>query len=132
MGVLQGDCLSPLTFNLFFTTFIRYISDLKFAKFGLSTSTLNPLHWFQFSEDAAVITSLENENKLLLNHFSRWGSWADMPIRVDKCSSFGISLQPHLCSVCLNLSLTMISFPLSALAVLLNILADHSPFLWMM
>ena len=28
-GVLQGDCLSPLTFNLCFNTFIRYISDQK-------------------------------------------------------------------------------------------------------
>ena len=26
-SVLQGDCLSPLTFNLYFNTFIRYISD---------------------------------------------------------------------------------------------------------
>ena len=29
-GVLQGDCLSPLTFNLCFNTLIRYISDQKF------------------------------------------------------------------------------------------------------
>ena len=29
-GVLQGACLSPLTFNLCFNTFIRYISDQKF------------------------------------------------------------------------------------------------------
>ena len=39
-GVLQGDCLSPLTFNLCFNTFIRYISDQKFKEFGLSTSSL--------------------------------------------------------------------------------------------
>ena len=89
-GVLQGDCLSPLTFNLCFNTFIRYISDPKFTQFGFSTSSLNPLHWFQFADDATVITSLENENQLLLNHFSRWCNWADMTIRVDKCSSFGI------------------------------------------
>ena len=89
-GVLQGDCLSPLTFNLCFNTFIRYISDPKFTQFGFSISSLNPLHWFQFADDAAVITSLEHENQLLLNHFSRWCNWADMTIRVDKCSSFGI------------------------------------------
>ena len=89
-GVLQGDCLSPLTFNLCFNTFIKYISDPKFNQFGFSTNSLNPLHWFQFADDAAVITSLENENQILLNHFSRWCTWADMIIRVDKCSSFGM------------------------------------------
>ena len=89
-GVRQGDCLSPLTFNLCFNTFIRYISDPKFTQFGFSTSSLNPLHWFQFADNAAVITSLEHENQLFLNHFSRWCTLADMTIRVDKCSSFGI------------------------------------------
>ena len=71
-GVLQGDCLSPLTFNLCFNTFIHYISDRKFQQFGFSLGSLHPTHWFQFADDAAVITSLENENQLLLNHFSRW------------------------------------------------------------
>ena len=32
---------------------------------------LNPTHWFQFADDAAVITSLENENQILLHHYSR-------------------------------------------------------------
>jgi len=85
-GVLQGDCLSPLTFNLCFNIFIRYISDPKSAQFGFSTPSLNPLHWIQFADEAAVITSLQNENKLLPNHSSRWFDWADMTIRVDKCS----------------------------------------------
>ena len=89
-GVLQGDCLSPLTFNLCFNTFIRYISDQKFKQFGFSTSSLLPIHWFQFADDAAVITGLENENQILLNHFTRWCTWANMIIRVDKCSTFGI------------------------------------------
>ena len=38
----------------------------------------------------SVITSLEHENQLLLNHFSSWCNWADMTIRVYQCSSFGI------------------------------------------
>ena len=89
-GVLQGDCLSPLTFNLCFNTFIHYISPQKFKQFGYSLDSLFPVHWFQFADDAAVITSLENENQLLLNHFSRWCTWARMILRVDKCSTFGI------------------------------------------
>ena len=58
-GVLQGDCLSPLTFNLCFNAFIHYISDSKFTQFGFSISSLRPIHWFQFADDAAVITGLE-------------------------------------------------------------------------
>ena len=53
--VLQSGCLSPLFFNLCFNDFIGYISDLKFAQFDFSTASLNPLHWFQFADDAAVI-----------------------------------------------------------------------------
>ena len=89
-GVLQGDSLSPLTFNLCFNTFIRYIADQKFNQFRFMLNSLNPTHWFQFADDAAVITSLENENQILLHHFSRWCNWAGMKIRVDKCSTFGI------------------------------------------
>ena len=83
-GVLQGDCLSPLTLNLCFNTFIHYISEQKFKKFGFSTSSLLHIHWFQSANDAAVITVLENENQTLLYHFTRWC------IRVDKRSTFGI------------------------------------------
>ena len=89
-GVLQGDCLSPLTFNLCFNTFIRYISAKKLKQFGFAISPIHPIYWFQFADDAAVITSLEQENQILLNHFTRWCTWASMVIRVDKCSTFGI------------------------------------------
>ena len=39
---------------------------------------------------AAFISSLERENQILLNVFTRWCSWADVIIRVDKCHSFGL------------------------------------------
>ena len=70
--------------------FIRYISDPKFAQFGFYTSSLYSLHWLQFSDDAAVIASLENENKLLINHFSKWCSCTDMIVRVERCFSFAM------------------------------------------
>ena len=89
-GVLQDDCLSPLTFNLCFNTFIKYISDPMFSQFGFTTSTLSPLHWFQFANDAAVVTGHQQENQTLLNLFTRWCTWENMVIRVDKCVSFGI------------------------------------------
>jgi hypothetical protein len=50
---------------------------------------LNPIHWFQFADDAAVITGQEKENQLLLNRFTVWCQWSKMIIRVDKFSTFG-------------------------------------------
>ena len=39
-----------------------------------------PRHWYQFADDAAVISGQQNENQVLLNAFTRWSSWADMLI----------------------------------------------------
>ena len=94
-GVLQRDCLSPLLFNLCFNTFIQFVKQEKYNQLGFSPHDGNdrlfhPVHWFQFADDAAVITTNERENQLLLNCFSRWCQWACMLIRVDKCTTFGI------------------------------------------
>ena len=35
--------------------------------------------------NAALISGRKSKNQILLNLFSRWCSWADMNIRVDKC-----------------------------------------------
>jgi hypothetical protein len=94
-GVLQGDCRSPLLFNMSFNTLVQHIKSesflqLGFWKFNKTGIPCNPIHWFQFADDAAVIRSQEKENKILLNRFSVWCQWANMIIRVDKCSTFGI------------------------------------------
>ena len=94
-GVLQGDCLSPFLFKMCFNTFIQFIKAEKFKQLGFSTfdnsdCLFHPVHWFQFADDAAVITSGEKDNQLLLNCFTRWCQWAKMTIRVDKCTTFGI------------------------------------------
>ncbi|CAB4010466.1 Hypothetical predicted protein [Paramuricea clavata] len=97
-GVLQGDCLSPLLFNMSFNTFIQHIKSEKYRQLGFWKSSengtpLNPLHWFQFADDAAVVSGQEKENQMLLNRFTIWCQWAQMIIRVDKCSTFGIRKQ---------------------------------------
>ena len=94
-GVLQGDCLSPLLFNMCFNTFTQFIRQEKYKQLGFSTHDendrlFNPTHWFQFADDAAVVTTDERENQLLVNCFTKWCQWSNMLIRVDKCITFGI------------------------------------------
>ena len=73
-------------------TFIQYIKSDKFTQLGYSTSKfLNPKHWFQFADDAAITTGLQYENQILLNAFTAWCTWARMTIRVNKCKTFGMS-----------------------------------------
>ena len=73
-----------------FNTYIQHIKAEKYRQFVFSFQLLNPIHWFQFADDAAVITSQESENQHLLNRFTIWSQWANMIVRVDKCSTFGI------------------------------------------
>ena len=94
-GVFQGDCLSPLLFNMCFNSFIQLVKSANYKQLGFSPvsergAMFNPVHWCQFADDAAVITINENENQLLLNCFSRWCQWANMIVQVDKCSTFGV------------------------------------------
>ena len=34
-----------------------------FSQFGFTTSTISPLHWFQFADDAAVVIGNEQESQ---------------------------------------------------------------------
>ena len=90
-GVLQGDCLSPLLFNMIINTFIQSLKQEKYQTFGPKVlKGFGPRNWFQFADDAAAVTSLESENQLLVNLFNRWCNWSDMEIRPDKCHVFGM------------------------------------------
>lgn len=90
-GVLQGDSMSPLIFNLVMNTFVQYVKKEHFQQLGYKYfKYLLPRHWMQFADDAVAITGQEYENQILLNAFGRWCAWSDMLIRVDKCHSFGM------------------------------------------
>ena len=55
---------------------------------GYSFSKLfAPHHWYQFADDAAVLTGQEYKNQILLNAFT---AWCNMIIHVDKCKTFGV------------------------------------------
>lgn len=90
-GVLQGDSLSPLLFNLVVNTLINTIKQEKINCLGyVFDGCVPPKHWMQFADDTAIVTSLESDNQHLVNAFSKWAQWAGLIIRVDKCSTFGI------------------------------------------
>ena len=75
-GVLQGDCLSLIIFDLFINRFIQYVRQEKFSQLGYSLSKLlRPIHWFQFSGDAAIATGQEYKTQVLLNAFRAWCTW---------------------------------------------------------
>ena len=90
-GVLQGDCLSPLLFNMVVNTLIRCIDDERIKCLGYNYCyNLSPKHWFQFADDSALVTNTVEGTQSLLNVFSKWCNWASLEVRVDKCASFGI------------------------------------------
>ena len=56
-GVLQGDCFSPLIFNMVMNTFIQYIQNEFFQQFGYQFLKHFILkHWLQIADDAGAIT----------------------------------------------------------------------------
>ena len=72
-------------------TLIKSIKSEKISCLGyVLDKILTPSHWLQFADDTAIVTSLQEDNQLLCNVFSKWCSWADLIIRVDKCHTFGI------------------------------------------
>ena len=73
-GVLQGDCLSPLLFNMLSNTFIQTLTkSKKFDQLNYRyDNIIQPRNWFQFADDALAVASFEYENQILLNVFTRW------------------------------------------------------------
>ena len=72
-GILQGDCLSPLLFNLVVNTLLKTIDSEKIRSMVYNyCETLTPRHWFQFADDSALVSSTEEDSQALLNVFTKW------------------------------------------------------------
>ena len=87
-GVLQGDSFSPFIFSFIIKTLIQCVKEGKFTNFGYCTfKGFLPHNWFQFADDAVAVTSIEGENQILLNIFSKWCRWSEMTVKASKCYS---------------------------------------------
>ena len=90
-GVLQGDSLSPLLFNLIVNILVKTVDDEKIRCMGyVFDTTFKPRSWFQFADDTCIVSAHEEDNQLLCNAFTKWTVWADLKIRVDKCHTIGM------------------------------------------
>ena len=67
-GVLQGDSLSPVIFNMCFDTLIRTIENRNIKLMGYNyTNALTPHHWSQFGDNTALATATQKDSQALLN-----------------------------------------------------------------
>ena len=65
-GVLQGDCLSPLLFNLCMNSFIQSIKTREFEQLSYGSSKLRmPRHWLQFADDAVAVSATDKNVHIL-------------------------------------------------------------------
>ena len=72
-------------------TLIKTIEDKRIKCMGyVAEKTISSRHWFQFADDTATVTALEEDNQRLFNLFTKWSSWADLEIWVDKCHRLGV------------------------------------------
>ena len=104
-AVLQGDCLSPLLFNLVVNVLLKAIDSEKIRSTGYNyCDTLTPRHWFQFADDSALVTSIEEDSQALLNVFTKWCKWAGLKIcprnfkffAMRKCGTRSVQFNPYL------------------------------------
>ena len=72
-GVLQGDCLSHLLFNMVINTLIKTIDEerIRCMRYNFCTS-LAPRNWFQFADDSAHVASTIQDSQLLSNLPTKW------------------------------------------------------------
>ena len=70
------------------------ISHEKYQQYGYlwwSKTSLHPCSWLQFADDTALIAHSAQGAQILLNTTLAWCNWSSMKVRIDKCSTFGMT-----------------------------------------
>ena len=106
-GLIQGDCLCPLLFNLCVNTLVNTVKNEKLNCFGyVYDFSFKPCNWFQFADDTAIVTSVEEDNQVLINGFIKWCPWVDLSVRIDKFHVIGMKkIGTKSCQYCSYLSI---------------------------
>jgi len=85
---------SPLLFNLCFNTLMTAVADKAYSQLEYMcgpNSALNSPSWMQFADDAALVAHDVKSAQTLIDVCVAWCTWADMKLRIDKCSTFGVA-----------------------------------------
>jgi len=95
---------------MYFNILMVTVSTPKYEQYGYlwgPNTSLHPTSWLQFADDTALIAHSTEGAQALLNVCIVWCKWSDMTIRIDKCTTFGmtkrsgqsIQFEPCLCVV---------------------------------
>jgi len=91
-GVLQGDTLSPMLFNIVFDSLMSTLTVPQIQSHGILWGDgITRSLWTQFADDAAVVCGRLRDTQLILTFFQRWTAWADLIIRPDKSFAYAAS-----------------------------------------
>ena len=93
-GVFQGDPCSPLLFNLCFNTLMRTLKKTNLANLGYiwgPKHSTNECAWLQFADVAVILSKNSSDAQSLLDIFVARCKWSGMVIRLDKCTTFGMT-----------------------------------------
>ena len=92
LSLLYIYTLLSLLLYIIIIVIIQTIRQKKINCLGhVLDNTLQPRHWFQFADYTAIATSSCQDNQYLLNLFTKWETWANFIVRVEKCKSFGMT-----------------------------------------
>ena len=72
---------------------MQAVSQEKYNHLGYSwgpNADLRSRSWLQFADNTAIISGDNKSAQALLDLNTAWCVFADMKIRIDKCSTFGM------------------------------------------
>ena len=83
-GVIQGDCISPIAFNLFLDPLLRWLDH---GSCGYTPSSLDcKIAVAGFADDLALANSSAADAQRQMRKIQRFAAWTGMDLNVKKCA----------------------------------------------